>query len=478
MGIQGRRIWMRQRRLFPGSFSLPFSEQISNNPPGRERKNNMHQKLKLIHLVVPLLICFAAMAQAVGPDTDGSIPGSNNGEGVGVLVNLGGGIWNTGTGFEALNQDTVGRLNTATGTRALSNDTSGSYNTADGVQALFTNVDGWFNTASGAYALANNVEGDGNTAVGYTALWRNTDFYNTAVGYAALYRNTAFANTAVGAFALFNNTTSGNSSNAFGYRALYSQTTGLYNNGFGWDALYSNVSGTNNTAIGDGAGSGITGSNNTCLGANTGGGAVDYNTYVGSGVNGLAEPNVGGQTYIRGIWFTSQPYMAGTNDAVTVNANGRLGYAQNVAFTSPSSRRYKHDVKPMGNTSEVLFSLKPVTFRYNQDLDRTEGQRWGLIAEEVEKLNPDLISRNRQGQVEFVRYEAINAMMLNEFLKEHRKVEAQQATIAELKATVAQQQKGMEVLTAQLKDQAAQIQKVSAQLELSKAAPQTVKNTD
>jgi uncharacterized coiled-coil protein SlyX len=439
----------------------------------------MSQKLNLIRLILPLLVCFglAPMAQAVGPDTDGSIAGANNGEGVGVLVNLGGGIWNTGTGFEALNHDTVGRLNTATGVRALFNDTSGSYNTADGVQALFMNVDGWFNSAVGAYALANNIEGDGNTAVGYTALWRSTDFYNTAVGYAALYRNTGFANTAVGAFALFNNTVSDNSSNAFGYQALFSQTTGLYNNGFGWDALYSNQTGSNNTAIGDGAGISVTGSDNTCLGANTGGGAVNNNTYVGSGVNGGAEPDDGSQTYINGNWFTSQPYMSGTNDAVTVNANGRLGYAQNVAFTSPSSRHYKHDVKPMGNTSEVLFSLKPVTFRYNKDLDRTEAQRWGLIAEEVEKLNPDLISRNRQGQVEFVRYEAVNAMLLNEFLKEHKRVEAQQATIAELKSTVAQQQKGMEVLTAQLKEQAAQIQKVSAQIEASKPAPKVVVNT-
>ena len=426
----------------------------------------MSQKLNLIRLILPLLVCFglAPMTQAVGPDTDGNIPpGANNGEGVGVLVNLAGGIWNTGTGFEALNHDTVGSNNTATGVRALFSDTSGSYNTATGVYALYANIDGWFNTAHGAYALANNVEADGNTAVGYTALWKNTDALSTAAGYAALYNNTTgFANTAVGAYALFHNTTSGNSSNAFGYQALFSQTTGLYNNGFGWDALYSNVSGTNNTAMGDGAGISLTGSDNTCFGANAGSSLTtgNGNVCIGSGVGGIA----GGtdHTYIRNVWFESQPYTIGTNDIVTVNADGRLGYAQNVAFTSPSSRRYKHDVQPMDNTSEVLFRLKPVIFRYNKDLDRTEAQRWGLIAEEVEKLNPDLISRNRQGQVESVRYEAVNAMMLNEFLKEHRKNEEQEATIA-------RQQKQIEALTAGL-------QKVSAQLELNKPAPQTVVN--
>jgi uncharacterized coiled-coil protein SlyX len=429
-------------------------------------------------LILILLVCFglAPLTQAVNPPPDGGYPGANTAEGTDSLLNLTSGIWNTALGFEALKLDTVGRTNTATGVRALGSDTSGSYNTANGVNALNSNGDGWFNSAVGAYALASNIEGDGNTGVGYAALWKNIQAYSTAAGYAALYNNTTgYANTAVGAYALFSNTTSGNSSNAFGLRALFSQTTGLYNNGFGWNALYSNVSGTNNTAMGDGAGGSLTGSNNSCFGANAGGNLTtgSGNVCIGSGVGGVA----GGtdHTYISNVWNESQPFLAGTNDVVTVNADGRLGYTQ--TFQAPSSQRYKHDVKPMDKTSEVLFELKPVTFRYNKDVDRTEAQRWGLIAEEVEKLNPDLISRNRQGQVESVRYEAVNAMMLNEFLKEHQKVEAQQATITELKSTVAQQQKGMEILTAQLKEQAAQIQKVSAQLETSKPAPQVVVNT-
>jgi hypothetical protein len=419
------------------------------------------QKLILIPL---LLVCFglAPVAQAVGPDTDGDIPGANNGDGIGVLVNLAGGIWNTGTGFEALNHDTVGRLNTATGTRALFSDTSGSNNTANGVYALYSNVDGWFNSAFGAYALANNIEGDGNTAVGYSALWKNTDILNTAVGYGALRNNTTgFYNAAVGAYALFNNTTSGNSSNAFGWRALYSQTTGLFNNGFGWNALASNVTGANNTAMGDGAGFGVTGSDNTCFGASAGSSLTtgDGNVCIGSGVDGVAgESN---HTYIGNVWNESQPYVPNTNDIVTVNADGRLGYAQNVA---PSSRRYKHDIKPMDKASEVLFVLKPVTFRYNKDLDPNERPQWGLVAEEVEKVNPDLVTRSRdKSKVEGVRYEAINAMILNEFLKEHR-------TVEELKKEIA-------ALTATVKEQAAQIQKVSAQVETSKPATKVVVNT-
>ena len=135
----------------------------------------------------------------------------------------------------------------------------------------------------------------------------------------------------------------------------------------------------------------------------------------------------------------------------------------------------------MDQTSEAILALKPVTFHYKSDSSNTP--QFGLIAEEVAKVNPDLVVRDENGEVYTVRYDAVNAMLLNEFLKEHRKVEEQQSkiqkqqgTISELKATVAQQQKGMEVLAAQLKEQAAQIQKVSAELETSKPAAQVVNN--
>jgi uncharacterized coiled-coil protein SlyX len=147
-------------------------------------------------------------------------------------------------------------------------------------------------------------------------------------------------------------------------------------------------------------------------------------------------------------------------------SDGRLGYTAVV-----SSKRYKRDIKPMAKSSEVILALKPVTFRLNEELDPTDTPQWGLIAEDVEKVAPDLVTRNGKGQVESVRYEMVNAMLLNEFLKEHRKVkeqgckiEQQEATIAQLKSAVAEQQKEIQAVTASLKEQVTQIRKVNAEL--------------
>jgi septal ring factor EnvC (AmiA/AmiB activator) len=139
-----------------------------------------------------------------------------------------------------------------------------------------------------------------------------------------------------------------------------------------------------------------------------------------------------------------------------------------------SSERFKKDIDPMDKTSEAIFSLRPVTFHYKNDT--TDTSQFGLIAEEVAKVNPALIAVDKEGKPYSVRYSQINAMLLNEFLKEHKKVEEQQASIADLKSTVALQQKETQVLTAQLKEQAALIQRVSARLEVSKLAPQVVNN--
>jgi hypothetical protein len=165
---------MRQRRLFPGSFPLPLSEQPANKPTG-ERKENYMKPHKLI-LIPILLVCFGLLpkVQAVGPDTDGNIAGANNGEGVGVLVSRFSGTWNTGTGFEALNNLTSGNQNTATGVRALFSDINGGYNAATGVYSLYSNTAGFYNSATGAYTLTNNSTGLNNTAIGYGALYRNT----------------------------------------------------------------------------------------------------------------------------------------------------------------------------------------------------------------------------------------------------------------------------------------------------------------
>ena len=423
-----------------------------------------------------LLVCFglAPMAQAVGPDTDGNIPGSNNGEGIGVLVSRTTGVWNTGTGFEALNHLTAGNQNTATGLRALTNDTNGGFNTATGVLSLFSNTSGFFNSATGAYSLANNTIGTHNTANGYGALYYNTASQNTATGFAALYRNrTGNNNVAVGFQALLSNTT-GTHNTANGYRALFSNTTGLWNVADGSFALGNNIGGSYNTAVGVQAGAFITGSGNLC---------------IGEGVFGVA--GVDHTTWIRNIATTPQDFSAGVNNYVTVRmTDGRLGYTAVV-----SSRRYKEDIKPMDKASEVLLALKPVTFRLKGELDPNHRPQWGLIAEEVEKVNPDLVDRNNKGEVESVRYDAVNAMLLNEFLKEHRKVQELESSVAKQEATVAQQRKDFETATAQqhrdfqakigeleatiaaqLKEQAEQIQKVSAQIEASRSAPQVVLN--
>jgi hypothetical protein len=397
----------------------------------------------------------------------------NTANGVGALQNNTTGNNNTANGVDALLKNTTGNGNTANGLEALFGNATGGYNTANGLQVLYNNTTGYYNTGTGIQALFSNTTGNYNTANGVNALFSNTTGGgNTAVGYQALFSNVNTSdagNTAVGYQALFFNTTSDDSSNALGYQALYSQTTGQFNNGFGWQALYNNVTGQDNTAIGDGAGAFITGSFNTCLGADAGqAGAGTNNVYIGFGQSGTAGEN--NTTRISNIYTTVQP-VAGTDpDVVTISSSGRLGRG------NISSRRYKHDIKPMDKASEAIFALQPVIFRYKQEFDATQTLAYGLIAEEVAEVYPDLVGRNPKGQPESVRYEQINAMLLNEFLKEHRKVEEQEAAITQLRSTVAQQQKGMEVLAASLKEQASQIHKVSAQLELSKSAPQMAGN--
>jgi Chaperone of endosialidase len=406
-------------------------------------------------LITLTLLCFGLLpkVQAVGPDTEGNIPGANNGEGVEVLVSRTTGIWNTGTGFEALNSLTAGNQNTATGLRSLFSDTSGGFNTATGVYSLFSNTTGFFNSATGAYSLAHNTTGGNNTANGYSALYFNTEGdLNTATGYAALYRNTSgFLNTATGASALFSNTT-GAFNTATGQSALLSNTTGSDNTAIGAGALQDNTEGGENTAVGLGAlTNNTTGSNNIALGffAGTAQTTGSDNIYIGFNLGGTAgESNA---CYIKSIFGQTAP----AGSAVFIDGNHKLG-------TTTSSKRFKEEIQPMDNASEALFSLKPVSFRYKKEIDPAGISQFGLVAEEVEEINPDLVVRDKEGKPYSVRYDAVNAMLLNEFLKEHRKNEEQAATIARL-------EKQIEALTAGL-------QKVSAQLEASKPAPRTVLN--
>ena len=416
--------------------------------------------------------CFglASMAQAVGPDTDGSIPGSNNGEGIGVLVSRTTGVWNTGTGFEALNHLTAGNQNTATGLRALSSDVNGGFNTATGVFSLFSNTSGFFNSATGAYSLANNISGNNNTANGYGALYRNTADRNTANGFGALYKNTTGTdNTATGYEALFSNIGSDNTANgsgaldlnttggantAIGSAALQSNTGGNNNTAIGAGALSSNATATSNTAVGWSALSGnTTGFSNIALGAAAGVSVATANEVICIGTNVSGE-DVSHSCYIGSIF--GQTSSGGTS--VYINSNGRLG-------TLTSSARFKKEIKPMDESSTAILALKPVTFRYKHEIDPKGIPQFGLVAEDVEAVNPDLVVRDKEGKVNTVRYEAVNAMLLNEFLKEHRKVEGQEATIAQMK-------KGMDTLVAHIKEQDSKIQKVSDRVEMSTAATQ------
>jgi len=332
----------------------------------------------------------------------------------------------------------VGIENTATGFEALYSNISGDHNTASGAQAMLTNDTGGNNTATGYQALLSNTGGNSNTAVGVQALFSSADGdENSALGFQALNQNTTgFRNNAFGSLALANHV-SGNFNNAFGSFALNSDTSGLYNCAFGNAALI-NSTGDANTAVGFSAGADLTAGNG--------------NIYIGSAVSGLASEN--NHTYIRNINTTN--VSGGGTDTVTVNlATGLLGHLT-------SSRRYKQDIKPIADASEALYRLNPVSYRYKREIDSTQSPAFGLIAEEVAEVNPNLVAHNPDGQPESVHYEMINAMLLNEFLKAHRKMEAQQKQIDDL--------------TTRLEQQAAQIQKVSAQFEARKPAPQVVSN--
>ena len=305
-------------------------------------------------------------------------------------------------------------------------------NTAEGQNALFSLTTGTFNTAVGFLSLSALAGGSFNTAVGAGTLLFNTADDNTAIGAAAL---------------LFNSTGSNNT--AVGASALLSNTQGAGNTAIGENALASNTTGNNNIAIGSQALLGSTGGNEKiALGRFAGIGVGDANNVICIGAPGL---HASSSCFIGNIFTTDLP----GGNAVFINSDGRLGLIT-------SSQRFKDGIKPMNRTSEALYSLKPVTFRYKKEIDPQSIPHFGLLAEEVEKVNPDLITRDREGKPYTVRYEQINAMLLNEFLKEHKRVGELEGIVASLAATV--------------KEQGKQIQKVSAQIEASEASLQVVNN--
>jgi uncharacterized coiled-coil protein SlyX len=411
-------------------------------------------------LITLALVCFALSpaVQAVNPAPDGAYAGANTAEGgSGALFSLTTGTNNTALGSQALYSLSTGVQNTALGAQALKNNTAdrntaigfnalvfnttGENNTATGWKALFRNTTGSYNTANGLLALFYNTTGGNNTATGAVALLSNkTGHDNTATGAGALFYNTtASDNTATGLNALQHNT-SGDDNTAHGIEALFSNTAGERNTANGAFALTNNTTGSNNTALGQLAGSNVTTAHNViAIGANVAGADVSNTTWIGN---------------IYGV--TTQ---SGTTAPVVVSDTGQLG-------TVASSERFKKDIGSMEKASEAILSLRPVTFHYKTDTKDTP--QFGLIAEEVAKVNPDLVVRDKNGEIYTVRYDAVNAMLLNEFLKAHRKIEDQEATITELKCTVAKQQTDFQANAAQQQKQiealTAGLQKVSAQL--------------
>ncbi len=343
---------------------------------------------------------------------------------------------NTAVGSGALGKNTNGINNTADGWEALYSNTSGAENTANGYHALFSNTTSDQNTATGAYSLYYNNAGAANTANGWGALFNNTSgSNNTAHGAFTLYDNMGGDyNTGNGVSALYYNM-GGSSNTASGAYALYANNSGFGNTASGVYALAGNNSGNNNTAIGSGALSAITmGNNNIAIGNGAGTNLAQGNNNIDIGSAGVVGDNnilrIGsGQlsTFIAGI--TGQ--TVGTGAPVYINSAGQLG-------TVNSSERFKRDIQDMGEASESIVALRPVTFRYKQELDETGTPQFGLIAEEVDKVNPDLVLRDGKNQIYTVRYDAVNAMLLNEFLKQHRKVEEQQVELQALKAKVAE----------------------------------------
>jgi trimeric autotransporter adhesin len=436
------------------------------------------------------------------PPPDGGYPNNNTAEGTGALFSVTTGTNDTAVGAGALQFDTSGLDNTAIGSFALRNNTVGSDNTAcgnktlqnntgssntalgslalqqntmgydntaTGFEALESNTTGFQNTANGPEALQANMTGHDNTASGFQALFNNVSGdFNTATGVNALLNNTGNNNTAEGADALQNNTT-GFQNVASGAVALFSNMSGHDNTASGFQALLNNTTGSHNIALGARAGSNLTtGSNNIDIGAD--GSGNEANT-IRVGKTGTQQ-----RTFIAGI----SGKIVANGLGVFINPSGQLGTIQ-------SSARFKDNVKPMNKASEAILALKPVSFRYTEDLDPDKIPQFGLIAEEVEKVDPDLVVRDEDGKVSSVRYEAVNAMLLNEFLKEHCKNEEQEATIAQLKstdakqgATIARQQKQIEALIAGLEKVGAQLATASPSdggLELSKPAPRTVLNS-
>jgi len=440
-------------------------------------KNILRARSLLLSLCLPLALSATAQAECV--KTDSGSPYKTS-VGCNALASDKGEA-NTAAGFKALQYNTTGAWNAATGTLALQYNTTGSYNTATGAEALLNNTTGIGNTATGFLALAENTIGEYNTATGFKALHKNTTGgSNTATGTAALYSNTtgqkntavgfnalisntgpaagatgdaanaASSNTAIGYLALANNTT-GWQNTAVGESVLTNNTMGAHNTGIGEDSLFRNETGIKNTATGESSlYENKTGSYNVAngyyaLNKNTG----DYNVAVGYQA-GIALTSGSHNIYIGSQGAASESYttrigaqgkhigayIAGITDVtvpggVTVYISpttGQLG-------TISSSERFKRDIQTLGSTSQTILSLRPVSFRYKQaDEKGAHPLQYGLIAEEVAKVFPDLVQYDEKGAPFSVYYHFLTPLLLAELQHQHAAARHLREEVASLRS--------------------------------------------
>jgi hypothetical protein len=354
----------------------------------------------------------------------------------------------TACGTGTLAAVTTGFENTAAGYYALAGDTTGYGNNAFGGSSLYTNSTGYENNAFGHGALFSNTSGSVNTALGGAAMYYNTiGASNTAIGREALFKNNSGSNNvAAGAYALDSNTT-GAGNNAQGFQAMYSNTTGSNNSAIGQGALYANTTGFGNNAVGLSALEVMTtGIRNTAVGNNAGLNLTsgNYNTYIGWGVNGSTGVSAASESYVTRIGVTYQdPDVNGSpttfisgiynvavdGQAVVVSSTGQLGVA------SVSSERFKTDIAEMGASTGKLGQLRPVTFKLKTDAKGTV--RYGLIAEEVAKVYPELVIRDENGRIDGVHYDELAPMLLNEVQQQAAKIASLERQLAEIRTALA-----------------------------------------
>ena len=450
--------------MWPSGYSQPFVATL-NDPQGAIVANAAIVPAGTVNGGISVYNQGPANANVI-IDMNGffAAPSDLNGNtaiGSGALVSNTTGEFNTASGGNALTSNTTGSENTASGSGALYSNTTGSNNTATGFGtmshntvgidntgfgsgALALNTAGNDNTANGSGALFNNTTGNNNTAVGQTALQANTTgASNTALGQAALLVNTTgYANTASGQNAMANNTT-GNANTAAGQAAmlltppeasirllaayaLQTNTTGGSNTALGQDALVGNTTGSGNIAVGQAAASNVSGSNGNNIHIGSAGASGD------SGVIRIGATQT--NTYIAGIYGGTP---GSPNLQVCVDASGMLG---TTGCSTPSSRRFKEQITDMGDSSSKLLQLRPVTFLYKPEYDDgSHALQYGLIAEEVADIYPDMVGYDKDGQPASVKYQSLTPMLLNEVQKQNAQLQNQNAQLQDQKAELQNQ---------------------------------------